>query len=179
MERTALPASQPHAPQGAPARRHATLPLHLTMGFWVKASAVLLISLFAFQASQTRSDASRQVSSTLTVIAKLQTIPSALKDAETGQRGFLLTGDPTYLTPYNHAQSEFAAALRELRTLLADNAVQKQRIDLVEQLAQAKFKELAETIKLQREGDRQGALSLVHDGTGIQTMGRTALLVPP
>jgi CHASE3 domain sensor protein len=87
MQRTAVHAS-PVSKIKQAFGRHTALPPHLMLGFWVKALAVLLISLFAYQSSQTRSDASRQVRTTLTVISKLQALPSILKDAETGQRGF-------------------------------------------------------------------------------------------
>lgn len=51
------------------------------------------------------------------VLAKLEAALSSLKDAETGQRGYLLTGDPAYLDPYRDAVSRFPRQLAEVRQL--------------------------------------------------------------
>lgn len=71
------------------------------------------------------------VNHTNTVINKLENIIASLKDAETGQRGYLLTNDEQFLEPYNGALERSERIVDEIKTLTADNLSQQ---DLIEQL---------------------------------------------
>ena len=66
---------------------------------------------------------------------EIQQTLSFLEDAETGQRGYLYTGDPRYLGPYNHAGSEIDAQLKQLSELSADNPQQAANVAAVRDLA--------------------------------------------
>jgi CheY-like chemotaxis protein/CHASE3 domain sensor protein len=161
-----------------PGRRHAFyLPPRVLAGFAIAATAVLLTSVFSYQTSQVRSTAAMQVNETLTAISHLQGLPSTLKDAETGQRGFLLTGADSYLAPYNNARADFSTEIKSLRQLMAGNERQLDRLQLIEQIANDKFKELAETIALQRAGHAVAALDIVRSDRGKQAMDRLRGLV--
>ncbi|HEU4438068.1 MAG TPA: CHASE3 domain-containing protein [Methylomirabilota bacterium] len=74
------------------------------------------------------------VSHTQEVLAKLEQVLSTLKDAETGQRGYLLTGDPQYLEPHEQALARMPGQLAQLRQLIADNPAQTVRLLRLEQL---------------------------------------------
>ena len=76
--------------------------------------AVALIALFTYRSLDSREDAVERVTHTLAVQQQLEALLSSVKDAETGQRGFLLTGDERYLEPYTNAR---AALPGELKTL--------------------------------------------------------------
>ena len=100
------------------------------------------------------------VSHTHEVLAKLEAALSSLKDAETGQRGYLLTGDAAYLDPYREAVSRFPGQLSELRQLTLDNPAQTARLLRVEQLAGERLAILRRAIDLfEAEPDRARALS--------------------
>ncbi|HKA60884.1 MAG TPA: CHASE3 domain-containing protein [Methylomirabilota bacterium] len=75
------------------------------------------------------------VSHTQEVLAKLEEVLSTLKDAETGQRGYLLTGDHRYLEPHEQAVARIPGQLAQLRQLIADNSAQTVRLLRLEQLA--------------------------------------------
>jgi hypothetical protein len=62
--------------------------------------------------------------------------------------------------------------MRELVNLLGHDAQQRQQLEVIDQLAQDKFKELAETVRLQRAGNTSGAMALVQTGAGKQSMDR-------
>jgi signal transduction histidine kinase len=94
---------------------------------------------------------------------------SDLKDAETGQRGFLLTGDETYLEPYTHALSALAADTSALRTLTRDNPAAQRRLDELAPLLHQKLAELDSTIVLRR-GGLPAALAIVETNRGKETM---------
>jgi PAS domain S-box-containing protein len=74
------------------------------------------------------------ISHTQEVLAKLEQVLSTLKDAETGQRGYLLTGDLRYLGPHEQAVARMPAQLVQLRELIADNPAQTVRLLRLEQL---------------------------------------------
>ena len=75
---------------------------------------------------QTRNAAA--VQHTLTVEGQLTRVLSLLQDAETGQRGFLLTGNPSYLEPFTSATAELDKVIEKLGLEVADNAVQVQTL---------------------------------------------------
>jgi PAS domain S-box-containing protein len=97
-------------------------------------------------------------------------IVSLLKDAETGQRGYLYTGDPKYLAPYNLAIGRVGPRIDELAQLTADNPRQQARIPLLRNLAQSKMRELAQTIALYRSGRTEEAKALVLSDAGLFVM---------
>src|SRR5215217_2342685 len=75
--------------------------------------------------------------------ARLQLL---LQDAETGQRGFLLTRDDRYLEPYREAQAQLTPRLERLRVLAGDEAGFSAAIDRLAGLVDDKVAELAQTI---------------------------------
>jgi signal transduction histidine kinase len=93
-----------------------------------------------------------------------------LQDAETGQRGFLLTGDEAYLQPYDAAVAALPGTLDKLYALLQrlpDGAADRARLGSA---VADKLAELAETIALQRQGRPGDALALVRTDRGKQAM---------
>lgn len=163
--------------QGKGAFNGPPLPPGPLIGFGVAVLAVILISMFTWQASVTRGDAARAVSHTIDVREQLQSLVSALKDAETGQRGYLLTGAESYLAPYNQAKAALPGEFSKLRELVADSSEQLQRLSLAEGIAKEKMDELAQTIEQRRNGDAAGALSVVQSDRGKMAMDRVRAVV--
>src|SRR5579862_6865153 len=85
----------------------------------------------------------------------------SLIDAETGQRGFLLTGEDRYLEPYNRAIQEIPGELAHLKGLLATRPDESENVARLESLVDQKLTELRQTIDLRRTNGVQQALSLV------------------
>jgi PAS domain S-box-containing protein len=104
------------------------------------------------------------------IIAALESTLSALKDAETGQRGYLLTGDASYLQPYDDARQRIPRELDELEHLVSADRQQREAFDALKQHAQAKLDELARTVELARSGKRSEAVDAVRAGSGKQSM---------
>jgi PAS domain S-box-containing protein len=101
-----------------------------------------------------------------------ETLLATLTDAETGQRGYLLTGDPSYLEPYNAAHARAAADLARLDAAPLGNEPRLVRVERIRDLANAKLEELAATVALRRSGHPEGALAMVETNHGKQTMDR-------
>jgi len=138
--------------------------------FIIKVVAIFLIAFFSYQSLQSRDEARARVSSTLEVIEQLQSLLSTMKDAETSQRGFLLTGQEPYLAPYANAKAEQPGKLKRLTDLLADNPVQQQRLSTLQQLMKQKFEELDQTIALRRQGQTGEAMAIVLSDRGRLVM---------
>ena len=95
---------------------------------------------------------------------------SLLKDAETGQRGYLLTSDEAFLAPYEKALRVLPSQLDALAALVQDDERQLGSMREIERLANEKLDELAGTIALSRQGYIDRALATVREGTGRRLM---------
>jgi PAS domain S-box-containing protein len=104
---------------------------------------------------------------TLTAIDNVLT---TLVDAETGQRGFLLTGENRYLEPYNRALKEIPGGLATLKALLNENRRGMRDFDQLNLLANSKLQELRETIEARRTQGERAALAIVLTDEGKRTM---------
>jgi CheY-like chemotaxis protein/CHASE3 domain sensor protein len=153
------------------------LPPGPLLGFVVAVTAVIFISILTYRSLQTRSVAAQRVTHTLEVQERLQAILSLGKDAETGQRGFLLTGEDAYLEPFEHAKAELPQEIKRASDLVAEDPVQTQRLTNLDQAVKDKLAELDQTIASRRKGDSQGALSIVRSDRGKVLMDRIRQLV--
>jgi PAS domain S-box-containing protein len=148
----------------------------LSKRFSVIAGFGLLLLLLLLNAFVTRRqldaqiDDQRGVMRTRKVLFELVQTESLLKDAETGQRGFLYTGDPKYLTPYNTAVSQVQSHIDALARLTVDDPTQQSRIPHLRGLTQQKLNELAITISLYRSGKTDQAKALVLSDRGLLIM---------
>ena len=97
-----------------------------------------------------REDAAR-VTHSHEVLAAIQTSLTTMIDAETGQRGYLITGNPLYLNPYHDAGVRIGQSLQRVEQLLQADPRQSDRFRILESLIQAKREELARTIALQQK----------------------------
>jgi CHASE3 domain sensor protein len=110
------------------------------------------------------------VSHTYEVQSMLRLLEKDLVDAETGQRGFLVTNASNYLEPYESGQKNFQDHIAKLKSLVSDNPTQVTRAEAIQKTAQQKFTELEETINLKKAGKDKEALSLVLSNKGKQIM---------
>ncbi len=110
------------------------------------------------------------VTHTYEVQSMLKQIEKDLVDAETGQRGFLVTNAANYLEPYEFGQKNFQDHIVQLKKLVSDNPTQVTRAEALQQTAQQKFTELEETINLKKAGKDKEAVTLVLSNKGKQIM---------
>ena len=103
------------------------------------------------------------------VIASADEFLSSLKDAETGQRGFLLTGDEAFLQPYFAVHDGVDAQLQNLQQMVHMDAA-KRHLDALVPLVQANMAELEHSIAIGRAHNTAEVLRLVNSGKGKQQM---------
>jgi diguanylate cyclase (GGDEF)-like protein len=96
----------------------------------------------------------------------LYTLIADLQDAETGQRGFLLTGEDIYLQPYLRAIDSIDRDIEETRKLFADEPVVLQKIDNIQELTKLKLAEMAQTIMLRRTAGQHAAIAVMKTDLG-------------
>lgn len=99
-----------------------------------------------------------------------------LKDAETGQRGYVITGDGAFLAPYDNATLEIPDALRALPPL-AESPAEQAALAEIERLSHLKLEELAATVALRREQGLEAAAAKVRDRLGKTYMDRLRVLI--
>src|SRR5712691_8528963 len=105
--------------------------------------------------------------------AKLSGVLKGLTDMETGQRGYLLTGDPAYLQPYNDAQGRLATDFAGLGARLASRVQSEQSLEpQLESLAKSKQAEMERSISLRQQGYRHRSFKLVDTNEGMEYMDR-------
>ncbi|HXW70347.1 MAG TPA: CHASE3 domain-containing protein [Methylocella sp.] len=131
---------------------------------------LLLAAAGAIYASFSAPKAERWVAHGYEVKGEAAQLLKILADAETGERGYLLTGKEEYLEPYKGACEDASCALKKLRSLTSDNSSQQLRLDELSPLVDQKFAELRRTISLWRGGSRQEALAVVNTGEGQSLM---------
>ena len=101
------------------------------------------------------------VSHTHEVLGQVEQVLSTLKDAENGQRGYLLAGERPYLEPYEQAVARFPAQITRLRQLTIDNPPQTAHVLKLEQLAAERLAELRQGLeRFQAETDKSRATQL-------------------
>ncbi|MFC3690881.1 CHASE3 domain-containing protein [Chenggangzhangella methanolivorans] len=111
-----------------------------------------------------------QVSGVLEAKAEIVRVLSLVQDAETGQRGYLLTNDERYLRPYETAAAQIGERLEHLGKLLADEGDQMSDLAKLRSAVGDKLAELAQTVALQRSGQREEALAVVDTERGRNAM---------
>lgn len=140
-------------------------------GLALVASLLLALLLWASNRSwQSLSEAEAWVKHTREIQLATERLQSILVDAETGQRGFLITGNESYLTPYRQALGRYREALAEVRQLAAYSPAQQQRVERLEPLVETKMEELERTIHLRQQEGLEAAQVVVRTDLGRKTM---------
>jgi methyl-accepting chemotaxis protein len=119
-------------------------------GFGLALVALTLVGGVSYNSTAKLIESADWVGHTHDVLNGLDDLLSGMKDAETGQRGYVITGEARYLEPYQGAREFVDQRLKSVRELTADNPMQQQRLAQIEPLVANKFAELQETIDLRR-----------------------------
>src|SRR5579862_7002877 len=121
---------------------------------------LVLSGLGGYGAAQASLAAAAAIARNKDSVLSLERVLSGVREAETGQRGYLLTGNESYLDPYHNAVADLPGRLSQLRAAVSADAATTQQLDELRQLISAKMTELGETIQLDRSGDHAGAIAL-------------------
>ncbi|BCQ26201.1 CHASE3 domain-containing protein [Caballeronia sp. NK8] len=114
---------------------------------------------------------------TYQVMSTLETTLQLMTDAETGQRGYILTVNEAYLRPYLQAIDDVRVQPAKLRTLVRDSPAQLARVDALDLALTDKLSELARTLSVVREQGTAQARAMILSDVGLERMNRIRMLI--
>lgn len=142
------------------------------------ASVILVtLNILFYLSFMKQKETSAQVNQIQKNLRALEDVLSSVKDAETGQRGYLLTGEESYLEPYNLALKTIEQQIDELKILSLVDPAQKQHLLTLEPLVRSKLAELQKTVALKKNKDVKAALSLVSTNQGQELMDQIRIVI--
>jgi hypothetical protein len=147
------------------------------LGSFSLSIVALILLWFVYQQSNAQLlEARRWVEHTHTVLEKVEHVMSLLKDLETGQRGFLITGQDVFLEPYNLALAKLPATISQIRSLTSDNPDQQKRLDRLENLYAAKLAFCQKAIELRKTQGIKASTDLIATQAGKKLMDESRVL---
>ncbi|MCY1040361.1 methyl-accepting chemotaxis protein [Corallococcus sp. bb12-1] len=142
----------------------------IALGFGLSLLVLLVIAGVAFQGAKQLTSTTEGLLRAHENFRVLREVRALLVDAETGQRGFIITGEDRYLGPYNAALSNLQEDLSNLRTAMAAYPEQRARLNRLEPIIKARLERLQEGIRLRREKGLEAAATVVQNGRGLELM---------
>jgi signal transduction histidine kinase/ActR/RegA family two-component response regulator len=142
----------------------------VTAGFGLALVILVAVSVDSYQNLLSFRRSASAVEHTFEVKNAIGDLFSRLQDAETAQRGYLITGDNQYLAPYQAALKAIEPDLQKLRDLTRDNIRQQQQLDQLQPIIDAKLTELQQTVALRQVQQTDAALQILKTGQGKRLM---------
>ncbi len=121
------------------------------IGFGMVLLTLIGGGLISFLNTQRLHDQDNSVAHTHEVLTELEGLVSTVKDAETGQRGFIITCDDHYLEPYHNALGELRARQEHLKALISDNQPQADRLQAIDPIIAERISIMERNINVRRE----------------------------
>ncbi|HEY4102756.1 MAG TPA: CHASE3 domain-containing protein [Polyangiaceae bacterium] len=149
----------------------------LALGFAIAILAVLVIGVSGYRSTEHLIENDHWVTHTYEVRTKLGDLFSALKDAETGQRGFVITGDDAFLEPHRVALPQIELLFNQARNLATDNDAQQHRLTELKSLLDTKLGEMQAVIDLRKTQGFEATEKVVAAGAGKITMDKIRALI--
>jgi methyl-accepting chemotaxis protein len=139
-------------------------------GFVLAVVVMAVIGISSYSAINRLIDSDNWRKHSYEVINELTNVLSLMKDAETGQRGFVITSEDRYLEPYYKATPQIDSCIKNLQKLTVDNPAQQQRVADLKGRTAEKFNELGETIALRKEKGFENARQVILTDKGKKVM---------
>jgi len=142
----------------------------IRVGFVFALALMLILGVVLYQTTLKFREAERWEEQIDTELDKLDEIASTLKDAESGERGYLITGDEQYLEPYHEAIQTIDRELSDLQVLTADNPNLHQKINVLAPLIATKLAAMAHMRDMRKNQGFEPAAQLVLMNQGQRIM---------
>ncbi|MEW5709182.1 MAG: diguanylate cyclase [Pseudomonadota bacterium] len=142
----------------------------MALGFLVVLAILVGGAVVTFGSSGRLLRTGESVTHTLVSLDLLKNLQADLLNAETGQRGYLLTGEERYLEPYHRALQRLEAPIDRLREEMANDPEQLERLGRLEGLVREKIQELEATIELRKTQGVEAAVQVVRTDQGKRLM---------
>ena len=142
----------------------------ITAGFAVALAILGASAYISYQSTGQLIETSRQLSHTQQVLESLEMVLVTMDDAETGQRGYLLTGKESYLEPYEAARKRLSSVFANLDELTTGDSESQRNLGMLSRLVKQKQQELVATIAMKRANKTDEASWLVMSDLGKKEM---------
>jgi CheY-like chemotaxis protein/signal transduction histidine kinase/CHASE3 domain sensor protein len=133
-------------------------------GFIVSAIILIAVAIYSFSNSEKFAESATWVSHTQEVRYEFQKILADVVDAEAGERGYIITGNESYLKPYNYTKANLLAELDRVRELVRDNQIQQKNVDTIKLLANQSLQYLEKAISARKTIGLDSARAMVQSG---------------
>ena len=131
---------------------------------------LLLAGLGAYRQGRRNVAAEQWVQHTYEVLGELNTTLSLMQDVETGSRGYVISGEESYLEPFNNAVRLVPQEIQHLRQLTADNPEQQRRLDALEPLISLRVRTAEANIVVRTPRGPSAAEQTLSEGPGKRSM---------
>ena len=132
----------------------------------VAAIIVFLNAWWAFRAVSTLATNAYWVSHSWQVVHQVERVLGSAINAETGERGYLISGQRSYLEPFTTAQQELPAELAHLQSLITDNPSQRERVQDLRATVTQRMLVLQRAVEMRRQGGPDMSAALLIGGPG-------------
>lgn len=140
-------------------------------------SGIIIFNVYlAFHTIRELNAIQSSMNNTGNIIAELDDLHVSVLSAESGQRGYLITDDLSYLTPYQTALNQVHTQIENARKIQSELPSQQLRIQDIIKLTEAKLREMIETVELAKQNKDELALQLVNTDRGQQLYSRLRVL---
>lgn len=158
--------------------KKSSLPIEriVKLGFILTIAIFILAGTITYRSFNRLIDSANDVDETIQKVRNLDYLHSLLSDAETGQRGYLLTGNAAYLQPYQEAIDSINFVMGKLNKMIL-NAEQQRKLDTLSLLVNAKLNELKETVDVNKSRGFNAAKQLVLSNLGKIIMDKIRLVL--
>jgi CheY-like chemotaxis protein/CHASE3 domain sensor protein len=146
-------------------------------GFTLSVAILTSIGLISYQSTNELIETSRKENHTYQVLSQIEDLNLQLTKAETGQRGYIITGEQRYLEPYNAAMQSLNQTFKELQKLTLDNPNQQNRLNMLEPLLTERMAVMKNVIDLRQNQGLEVAQEAIATDRGKQLMDRIQKLL--
>jgi methyl-accepting chemotaxis protein len=143
-----------------------TIQRRLFFGFALGPLALLFVGWIAYTNIQSMVELRDERNQSFTLLDGLSTVMADAVNAETGQRGYLLVGEESYLAPFQAGRDALNGDLRKVMALSTGNPQRQQELQRLQTVLQSKLDELSATVELRRAKGQDAAVAIVRAGTG-------------
>jgi CheY-like chemotaxis protein/signal transduction histidine kinase/CHASE3 domain sensor protein len=140
------------------------------LSFALSLATLATIGLISYQSTNELIETSRKETHTYQVLSQLEDLNLQLTNAETGQRGYIITGEQRYLEPYNAAIGVLNQKVKELQRLISDNPNQQNRLDILQPLLTQRMAVMKDVIELRQSQGVETAQKAILTDQGKQLM---------
>ena len=147
------------------------------VGFGLALTVIVLIGVVAYRSTNKYIETSSWVTHSHQVLERLDTLFSLMKDAQRGERGYIITGQDNFLEPYNTAINKIYETAKDIRKLTADNPNQQRRLDKLEPMIAGALAGLKDRIETRKTKGLDAAIEQVRNGPGERTINEVRSLL--